>query len=481
MILKILNIQYKRRTAEEEYMELLGRETVNDVAEESQEGEEGEKASETPKPGLKLTNFTEIKINLKNFQNKNQDSVTPAEAIKPATDADGNEIPPETAESKVPRTVRLKLNTNESQSTFIFNFIFQFLRIKKKRVMKNILKTYLFMYYNSYPSDMSSKMSVFFIRTTPGTVPVPNSINEARQTLPQYFDFGLLNAHPLFLLSQMLNKVYAPLLSHRGMDEEPKPSRLAVKDVDQSGGQTKQKVDKVQDEKDARKRVNDTKNRSTLRNEFLITMQKFINHIDLTIRQIEGEVRLNVPKTDLPSSLHGIEKDEALITSLENVAYEWESTISDALEVQNRRTPKGDGPLAEIDYWKERNISLSGIFEQTKQEKVRRILEILQHVESPAFSSFESQRQDLARFYSEAKDNVRFLSTLERHFKNVCYGATFHVVSETIPSMMNALRMIWIISRHYNKDERMVPLMERIAFELSDRVAKVINIKTILE
>jgi dynein heavy chain len=46
---------------------------------------------------------------------------------------------------------------------------------------------------------------------------------------------------------------------------------------------------------------------------------------------------------------------------------------------------------------------------------------------------------------------------------------------------MNSLRMIWIISRHYNKDERMVPLMERIASELSERVSKVINFRTILE
>ena len=333
------------------------------------------------------------------------------------------------------------------------------------------------MYCNTYPPDISQKLSVYFLRTTPGTVPVPNHLSEAYQSLPQFFDYGILNSHPLFMLSQILNKVYTPLLSHRGMDEEPKHNRLAIKEEEKD----ESKKDKVLDEKNARKRVNDVKNRSTLRNEFLITMQKFVNHIDLTIRQIEGEIRLNVPKGDLPSSLSGIEKDEIFINSLETQVYEWETTISDALEAQNRRLPKGDGPLAEIDYWKERNISLSGIFEQTKQDKVKRILEIIQYVESPAASSFESQRQDLARFYSEAKDNVRFLSTLERHFKNICYGASFHVVSETIPSMMNALRMIWIISRHYNKDERMVPLMERIAFELSDRVNKVINIKTTLE
>jgi dynein heavy chain len=221
--------------------------------------------------------------------------------------------------------------------------------------------------------------------------------------------------------------------------------------------------------------------RASLRDEFLITMQKFVNHIGLTIRQIEGEVRLKIPNIELPTDLQEVERDELLINTLETSVYDWETLIADALEAQNKKIPKGDGPLDEIDYWKERNVNLSGIFEQTKQEKVKRILEILAHVDSPAASSFENQRQELARYYSEAKDNVRFLSTLERHFKNICYGTSFHTVTETIPSMMNALRMIWIISRHYNKDERMVPLMERIAYELSERVSKVINLKTILE
>ena len=58
-------------------------------------------------------------------------------------------------------------------------------------------------------------------------------------------------------------------------------------------------------------------------------------------------------------------------------------------------------------------------------------------------------------------------------------GSNFAVVLDTIPSMMNALRMVWIISRHYNKDDRMVPLMKRIAWELANRVACVIVISEI--
>ena len=48
----------------------------------------------------------------------------------------------------------------------------------------------------------------------------------------------------------------------------------------------------------------------------------------------------------------------------------------------------------------------------------------------------------------------RFLTTVERHLKNVTYGVGFQVVIETIPPMMNALRIVWIVSKHYNTDEK---------------------------
>jgi dynein heavy chain len=45
--------------------------------------------------------------------------------------------------------------------------------------------------------------------------------------------------------------------------------------------------------------------------------------------------------------------------------------------------------------------------------------------------------------------------------------------------MMNAIRMVWVISRHFNTDERMVPLMERIAFELAEHVGAQLDVKRV--
>ena len=63
--------------------------------------------------------------------------------------------------------------------------------------------------------------------------------------------------------------------------------------------------------------------------------------------------------------------------------------------------------------------------------------------------------------------------------KNLQHTNDFGIIFDTIPSMMNSLRMVWIISRHYNKDERMVPLMELIAWQLAERVSRNVNIKVL--
>ena len=44
---------------------------------------------------------------------------------------------------------------------------------------------------------------------------------------------------------------------------------------------------------------------------------------------------------------------------------------------------------------------------------------------------------------------------------------------------MNALRMVWVISRHYKEDQRMEPLMARIAWEVANKISNQINVRTI--
>ena len=272
--------------------------------------------------------------------------------------------------------------------------------------------------------------------------------------------------------------MYMPLLSfnqHKNGDSGSKSPQTA-----RSDGPTRENTiatDAQREDRDDKSSLGqqDSYAKSMLRDEFLINMQKFASSITRTIQQIEGEVRLEVPEIQLSDNMDENLKNEEVMQVVEEACRNWFKQLSTAVDAQQNKKPQYNGPLAEIDYWRERNAAFSALYEQLKLPKVKHILEIYGHIDN----SIEYLKQDMNKYYTEAKDNVRFLSTLERHFKNITHGATFQVVIDTIPSMMNALRMVWIISRHYNRDERMIPLMEMIAWELAERVARVIQVRTL--
>lgn len=76
-------------------------------------------------------------------------------------------------------------------------------------------------------------------------------------------------------------------------------------------------------------------------------------------------------------------------------------------------------------------------------------LQVLKLAENGHLNTFHFHFGELTKLYMEAKDNVKFLSTLERHFKHLTDGS-FTVVSDGMFSMINGLKMVWVISRHYN-------------------------------
>ena len=159
-------------------------------------------------------------------------------------------------------------------------------------------RTYLYVCYGHLPEAAFDKDCIYFMRNTEGMVNLPNSIEEANETLPVLFEIGILNGHSLVMLENVISQVYMPLLSfNQHRNNEPKstagksgssptpPSREAttMSMTDGAGGDAKG------DEKEGGGK--DSAAKAMLRDEFLINMQKFASSITRTIQQIEGEVR----------------------------------------------------------------------------------------------------------------------------------------------------------------------------------------------
>lgn len=277
-----------------------------------------------------------------------------------------------------------------------------------------------------------------------------------------FVEYGVVPGTALGMLERVIKDVYMPMAD----PDLATASGQVGDDRSSSGGDSLQemKVEGISE---------------TIRNEFSINMQKFVSQISHTIQQVSGNVKLPLPNVTIdPENLKAASEDEDIVSKLEQKLEEWISLIANIIDQENRKKPVGEGPISEINFWRDRNAVLSALYEQLSVDKVKDMIKVMEISNVPSITLFKKHLSELLKFYIEAKDNVKFLTTLERHFKNLQSGK-LTVIQETIPSMMNSLRMVWIISRHYNKDNRMFPLMFLIAVEIADKVAKEINIRTI--
>eukprot|EP01028_Stygiella_incarcerata_P003072 TRINITY_DN1583_c0_g3_i1.p1 TRINITY_DN1583_c0_g3~~TRINITY_DN1583_c0_g3_i1.p1 ORF type:complete len:4602 (-),score=1271.77 TRINITY_DN1583_c0_g3_i1:125-13930(-) len=331
-------------------------------------------------------------------------------------------------------------------------------RVKKEKVVeeKEIIKLPRVRFFiDSLPDDTSIKAFMFLLRNNREPVPVCDTLEEQEDLMKNTFDVGLVT-NPLITLNFMLEDIFVPLFSSEKKYIEY--DALCLPDL--AAGRVEGSMDSI-------------------RTDFLGNVAKFSQQLSHAVQQTSGDICLRVPDVSY-EALEDLGDDSELLGELDGAVDEWTRVIQQMIEQENERVPSGNGPMPEIEYWRERYASFSTLYEQIGMEKVQRIVSALEREngETSMLPGFKDQYTELSKNYMEAKDNVKFLTTLERHFKNISQG-TLGTVIETLPSMMNALRMVWIISRHFNTDERMVPLMVRIAWQICLRVSSSIDLASL--
>uniref|UniRef100_UPI0037E7F8F2 dynein axonemal heavy chain 10 n=1 Tax=Semicossyphus pulcher TaxID=241346 RepID=UPI0037E7F8F2 len=193
------------------------------------------------------------------------------------------------------------------------------------------------------------------------------------------------------------------------------------------------------------------------------------------------EVTLHIPELDLDPEVNVLLSNPEIVEELEQCVMNWQTHITIVIEEQLNKKLQAPGPLADIYYWQERWFILSALGEQLKQPVVKKILQVMTKAEAGVIQTLDGTMAELTKYRSEADDNMKFLNTLERHFMNLASGANFSLILETIPDLMQSLQIVWLISCHFNTNERMVPLMERIAWQLCERVDQTIDVHTLFK
>ncbi|XP_037633762.1 dynein heavy chain 10, axonemal [Sebastes umbrosus] len=320
---------------------------------------------------------------------------------------------------------------------------------------------------NEYPERFLKSRVFYFLRNTKETIVEPLDMNEACKLMPRLLDIGMHSGHPLHVLQSKLANVYIPLITAHQM----KITGAGY----ESGAASPQEETSGEGEKESPAM---SSGQLTIRDELLNRTYKYLGMVNTTLQhlKIQDETMLHIPELDLEQEVDVLLSNPEMVEKLEQCVMNWQTQITIVIEVQRNKKPQAPGPLAEITFWQERASILNALSEQLKQPVVKKILEVMTKADPAIVQTLEEAFAELTKYRSESDSNLRFLRTLERHFVNLGTGANLGVILETIPPLMSSLQIVWMISCHYNTNELMVPLMERIAWQLCERVTQVIDV-----
>lgn len=262
------------------------------------------------------------------------------------------------------------------------------------------------------------------------------------------------------------------------------------------------------------------------RKAFLDQLGKFEEELKRKIANLRGDVELRTPAAPFdkieqkPASYAKAAKDRATLNHFQDIVSSWCEQITKYMEDDQSNTPLAasneKGPDEEIEYWCRRMLTLISITEQLKSKPNRVVTGVLKAralrndegnagqsnngggaadgssggnnknddgpVNGGGVGSALSEQEQIKNLIerwrevdlaitdalNEAKDNVRFLDNLRKVIEPL-YTDSPSSIADTMPALMNSMKMIHTLSRHYGTETRMTNLFQRITNQLITR------------
>ncbi|CDJ37399.1 hypothetical protein ETH_00027220 [Eimeria tenella] len=213
------------------------------------------------------------------------------------------------------------------------------------------------------------------------------------------------------------------------------------------------------------------------KSEALTATQELLTHIKMA----SSRIATPLPMPTVDAATQGGHEGIADESTLEAAVSQWQTLIWRLLDSEKNRKPDSLLPISEVNFWRDRHAAVSLLYEQLLAPQCQEAIQTYEEKrpDSEALMSFKNSMNDLQLLHVESTNNLRFLSTLERYFTTL-ESKPLGPMADTIASLMDALRMVWITSRHFTSDEQMQGLMERIAYQLEIRVRQEARVEQLL-
>ena len=211
-------------------------------------------------------------------------------------------------------------------------------------------------------------------------------------------------------------------------------------------------------------------------------LHSFLSSVSATVGHLRGDTCLPLPPLD-PASM-GLLSVKERVHLFEGCVTSWTKQIKAVLKMDPEAQLKaGKHPTAEseIDFWKGKSQHLDAIFEQLQSERVRRVLQYLDTAHSTFCEPFAKLCKEVFAARGEAKDNFKFLSTLDPLVRNLGGDDDFTLLDKKFRPIMHTLLLVWKHSKFYNTPARMVIIMRQLVNNVIAAGQRFLSGRSVLE
>jgi len=204
--------------------------------------------------------------------------------------------------------------------------------------------------------------------------------------------------------------------------------------------------------------------------------------LDEAIVNVRAGVRLEMPEdqgwiTEDMGHTRQVQMahDSDIVDSFTSLLGRWsvqvEALLKDADNGLSDRRSKDDGPRSEIQFWRQRAQKFSTIIDQLQTAECKAIIGVLREAKGMdeavhrALKQWRALDNEITDAANEAKDNVKYLGTLEKYMVVLYEGTTADVI-ECLQPLLHNVKMMQQISRYYNTEQRMTTLFVKITNQM---------------
>ncbi|XP_068612434.1 dynein axonemal heavy chain 5 [Brachionichthys hirsutus] len=210
-----------------------------------------------------------------------------------------------------------------------------------------------------------------------------------------------------------------------------------------------------------------------VKQDFISSLENFVSVLAGAQESLEEKVTLKECDTfDLrvlkgPSDYMAAANSTEATEKIEASMKIWVKQIEQVLAESGQLRKEADdlGPRAELVHWKKRMSRFNYLLDQLKSPDVRAVLGVLLMAKSKVIKTWKELDTRITDAANEAKDNVKYLYSLER-FCDPLYNSDPVLMVDAIPGLINAIRMIHSISRYYNTSEKITSLFVKVTNQM---------------